>query len=74
MVELTTAAGMAQAAGIHPDTFREALRGSDFPWHTPPDDWTVAIDSPQHASMRTVLLITLLNQKKKNRPLGLSTT
>ena len=63
MVELTTAAEMAQAAGIHPDTFREALRGSDFPWHTPTDDWTVAIDSREHESMRTVLLLVLLKVK-----------
>ena len=63
MVELTKAAEMAQAAGIHPDTFREALRASDFPWHRPPDDWTVEIDSREHGSMRTVLLLVLLKVK-----------
>jgi hypothetical protein len=30
MAELTNAADMAKAAGIHPETFREALRGSVF--------------------------------------------
>jgi hypothetical protein len=64
MAELTTAAKMANAAGIHPETFREALRGSDFSWHKRGDDWTVEIDSREHESMRTVLLILLLKQKR----------
>ncbi|MER9003303.1 hypothetical protein NKI15_06700 [Mesorhizobium sp. M0862] len=63
MAELTNAAEMATAAGIDPETFREALRDSDFPWHNPPDDWTVEIDSRQHEAMRTVLLIVLLKRK-----------
>jgi hypothetical protein len=57
-----------ERAGIHPETFREALRGSDFSWHKRGDDWTVEIDSPEHEAMRTVLLILLLKKKKKNLP------
>ncbi|RUZ80896.1 hypothetical protein EN943_02200 [Mesorhizobium sp. M7A.F.Ca.US.006.01.1.1] len=67
MAELTTAAEMANAAGIDPDTFREALRGCDFVWHNPPDDWTVEIDSREHESMRTVLVILLLKRKINKR-------
>ncbi|QKC81551.1 hypothetical protein [Mesorhizobium sp. NZP2077] len=68
MAELTTAAEMANAAGIDADKFREALRGSDFPWHKRTDDWTVEIDSPEHESMRTVLVILLLKRKNGQAP------
>ena len=66
MAELTNAAKMANAAGIHPETFREALRASDFSWHKRGDDWTVEIDTREHEAMRTVLLILLLQKKKRN--------
>lgn len=67
MAELTTAAEMANAAGLDPETFREALRGSSFAWHKPDDDWTVEIDSREHEAMRTMLLIVLLRREKANR-------
>ncbi|ARP64356.1 hypothetical protein A9K65_013935 [Mesorhizobium sp. WSM1497] len=68
MAELTNAAEMANAVGIDPETFREGLRDSDFPWHEPPDDWTVETDSRQHEAMRTVLLVLLLKlREKENR-------
>lgn len=67
MAGITTAAEMASAVGVDPETFREALRDSDFPWHNPPDDWTVEIDGRQHEAMRTVLLIVLLKRKAQGK-------
>ncbi|MGX9148395.1 hypothetical protein, partial [Mesorhizobium sp. 128a] len=64
----TNAAEMAKAAGIDPDKFREALRGCDFVWHKRNDDWTVEVDSREHESMRTVVLILLLGRKNEPKP------
>lgn len=59
----TTAAEMARTVGVDPKTFRQALRDAKFPWHRHNDNWSVEIDSPEHSSMRTVM-VTLLKRQK----------
>ncbi|RRH94804.1 hypothetical protein EH240_26315 [Mesorhizobium tamadayense] len=63
MPKLTNAADMARSIGVDPDAFRQALRSAKFPWHKRDNDWIVELDSPEHSSMRTVL-VTLLRRKK----------
>ena len=70
MIKLTSAADMARSVGVDPKAFRLALRDAQFPWqHQLNGDWNVELDSPEHSSMRTVL-VTLLKRKKPLKPTG----
>ncbi|WP_192177451.1 hypothetical protein [Mesorhizobium amorphae] len=65
MTKLTSAAEMARSVGVDPKAFRRALGDAQFPWqHQLNGDWDVELDSPEHSSMRTVL-VTLLKKRKK---------
>ena len=50
-----TAVEMARGEGVDPKRFRRALRGENFPWHSPNARWTVGRDSPEHRDMLRVL-------------------
>ncbi|MGT2466296.1 hypothetical protein ACVOMV_16610 [Mesorhizobium atlanticum] len=68
MAKITNAERMARASGLDPETFRDALRDSDFPWYKPGDDWTAELGSLEHDAMRTVLLLVLLKRQKVTGP------
>jgi hypothetical protein len=51
----TTAVEMAKKAGVDPQTFRQALRNENFPWHNHNDRWTVEIGSEHYTAMKKVL-------------------
>tara|TARA_R110002110_G_scaffold285066_1_gene499391 strand:+ start:222 stop:413 length:192 start_codon:yes stop_codon:yes gene_type:complete len=52
---LITAVDMANATGIDPKKFRQALRQEQLPWHGHNDPWVVPIDSPKHRDMQRVM-------------------
>jgi hypothetical protein len=52
---LITANDMADAAGVNPKTFRQALRAANLSWHSHFSRWEAEVDSPEHEDMRRVL-------------------
>ena len=60
--KVTTATEMADAVGIKPKAFRQALRAEQFDWHSQNSAWEVQTKSPEHLEMQRVLK-TLLTKK-----------
>jgi hypothetical protein len=58
--KIVTAVEMADAVGVDPKTFRQALRDQHFSWHRHNERWEVEEGSAEHQDMRHVLA-TLTN-------------
>ena len=62
-----SAADMANAVGVDPKAFTEALRAAGLAWHQNKAPWVVKRDSPQHDDMKTVLVNLLKAMRDARR-------
>jgi hypothetical protein len=62
-----SAVDMANAVGIDPKAFRDALRSAGLAWHQPKASWIVKRDSPQHDDMKTVLANLIKGRRDARR-------
>jgi hypothetical protein len=67
-----SAVDMANAVGVDPKAFRDALRSAGLAWHRDKASWVVERDSPQHDDMKTVLVNLIRGMREARRSQGRS--